>query len=251
MNNLYKIAGKHRTIEANIRLGRILAVIAGFINAGGFFIVQQYTSHMTGIASLAADNVALGNYYEAFLMLFYVGCFVGGATATTVITLTSKKYMLHSQYAISLVFEALILLFLLALNLSEAGVHFLVVETIAMLCFLMGLQNALITKISLASIRTTHITGMSTDLGMEIGRIIFLEQNKEVNKQRAFLHFSMIFLFICGGIAGAFSFKILGVYAVLPPVAVLFFVSYKPIVRDIIFRIKHSKRKNRACSVSV
>ena len=49
--------------------------------------------------------------------------------------------------------------------------------TVVLLCFIMGLQNAVITKLSRADIRTTHITGIITDIGTvravrkaEIGR---------------------------------------------------------------------------------
>ena len=44
------------------------------------------------------------------------------------------------------------------------------------LCYIMGLQNAVITKISNAEIRTTHITGLVTDLGIEIGKMLYLNR---------------------------------------------------------------------------
>lgn len=45
--------------------------------------------------------------------------------------------------------------------------------TAILLCYVMGLQNALITKISHAEIRTTHVTGLVTDLGIEMGKLIY------------------------------------------------------------------------------
>jgi uncharacterized membrane protein YoaK (UPF0700 family) len=50
-----------RTDISNRRLGRSLAFVAGAVNAGGFFAVGQYTSHMSGIVSALADNLVLGN----------------------------------------------------------------------------------------------------------------------------------------------------------------------------------------------
>lgn len=55
-----RLTGRRRTAKADRQLGFGLAFVAGAINAGGFLTVQQYTSHMTGIVSAMADNLALG-----------------------------------------------------------------------------------------------------------------------------------------------------------------------------------------------
>jgi len=90
----------------------------------------------------------------------------------------------------------------------------------------MGLQNAIITKISDAVIRTTHLTGMVTDIGISLGRIAstwgrgdnqFLDY--EMTKLR--LHSSLIALFLAGGITGALGFKHIGFLFTLPLAAVL------------------------------
>jgi len=57
-----RLTGRQRTARADRQLGFGLAFCAGAINAGGFLAVKQYTSHMTGIVSAIADNVALGAY---------------------------------------------------------------------------------------------------------------------------------------------------------------------------------------------
>ena len=82
----------------------------------------------------------------------------------------SRRRRLHSQYAPALALEAgLLLLFgiLGAQLMSVPG--FFVPLTVVLLCFIMGLQNAIITKLSNAEVRTTHITGMVTDIGIELG----------------------------------------------------------------------------------
>ena len=62
---LFRIAAAHRRTRRNdLMLGAILAFVAGAINAGGFLAIGHYTSHMTGIVSAIADNLALGNYRE-------------------------------------------------------------------------------------------------------------------------------------------------------------------------------------------
>lgn len=52
INYARRLIGSERSDTANRHLGFALAFVAGAINAGGFLAVQQYTSHMTGIAIL-------------------------------------------------------------------------------------------------------------------------------------------------------------------------------------------------------
>ena len=73
MTYLRALTTAERNPRANRHLGRLLAFVAGAANAGGFLAVQQYTSHMTGIVSEMADNIALGQF-----TLVVAG---GGATA--------------------------------------------------------------------------------------------------------------------------------------------------------------------------
>lgn len=241
------IVGKHRSQRANLALGRILAFIAGTINAGGFFIVAQYTSHMTGIISMAADNIALGDYINALFLLVYITCFVFGAASTTLITLTARKYHLHSQYALPLILEAFLLIFVLVIYKNGHEFALLIPYIIGIFCFLMGVQNALITKASSAIIRTTHITGMTTDMGIEIGKFLFLrhQNGANYNKTKAWSHCSIIIMFFLGGVIGAFSFKYCGVCAVLPPAALLFIITFPAIFLDFYFYKRFYARKNR------
>lgn len=243
---LYLLTGKHRSLVANQRLGRVLGFIAGFVNAGGFFIVHQYTSHMTGIISIAADSIALGRYVPALLMLGYIAFFIFGAAATTVIVITARRRNMHSQYALPLLLEAVLILLIVALSVAFVEDGGAIPALIASLCFLMGLQNALITKASTAVIRTTHITGMSTDLGIELGRALLAtkQQDVQVNKAKASLHLSIIGAFFAGGIVGAVALAHQGVAGLLPVAGLLVAVSIVPVIRDFGARRSLKRRRN-------
>ncbi len=232
------LAGKRRKIADNRILGRSLAVIAGAINAGGFMVVGQYTSHMTGIISLAADNIALSHWVVVLSMFFYIFCFIFGATITTILVIWGRDNNLHSSYALPIAIEALLLICFGVVNgfyLPDESSNWFFV--IALLCFLMGLQNALITKITDTTIRTTHITGMATDIGIEIGRVVYFVIGKDItnwqyNKERIILYISIILSFLIGGIAGAYSFKYIGSGFVFPLAAYLIFIAFYPMRRD-------------------
>jgi uncharacterized membrane protein YoaK (UPF0700 family) len=91
----------------------------------------------------------------------------------------------------------------------------------------MGLQNAIITKISRAEIRTTHVTGLVTDMGIEIGKMIYWNTGApgmvDVRADRAKLAFlgSLLGMFFLGGLMGALCFKHQGFDSTVPLAVVL------------------------------
>ena len=86
-----------------------------------------------------------------------------------------------------------------------------------MLLFAMGLQNSLVTTISNSVVRTTHLTGLFTDLGIELSRLFF-NKDKEVRSKlyaSIGLRFSIINFFFLGGIVGGVLYSSLELYDLL------------------------------------
>ena len=171
---LRQFSGKHRTEAGDERLGVVLAFVAGAINAGGFLAVGTYTSHMTGMVSSIADDLTAHQWKLAGLAVVHIFSFFAGSVMSSVLVNWARRRHLHSEFALALMVEAVLLLGFGLMAASgivgeTTGLHLL----ISWLCFIMGLQNGLITKISHADIRTTHMTGIITDLGIETGRLLF------------------------------------------------------------------------------
>jgi uncharacterized membrane protein YoaK (UPF0700 family) len=231
---LHGLTSKHRTRRANRQLGAVLAFVAGAVNAGGFLAVQRYTSHMTGIISAVADNLATGSIALA--------AFTSGAATTAVLINWARRRQMRSKYALALLLEAALLLVfgLAGANLS-AFAYLLVPATVLLLCFIMGLQNAIVTKISQAEIRTTHMTGVVTDLGIELGRLIYWNRSRhrdeihfvKANRDKLFIHSTILGLFFLGGIVGALAFKAVGFSATIPIALLLVAMASPPIILDI------------------
>ena len=204
-------------------LGLTLAFVAGAINAGGFMLVGHYTSHMSGIASAIADDLVLGATGLVLAGLAALLAFTGGAACSAVLINWGRRNRRHSQYALPLRLEAALLL---AAGLAGGTLHSgaLAALAVPLLCFLMGLQNATITKVSQARIRTTHVTGIVTDIGIELGKLLYCNgtagdpQAPRVLADRAKLRLLLALLgsFIGGGVAGALAFGHLGFSACLP-----------------------------------
>jgi uncharacterized membrane protein YoaK (UPF0700 family) len=227
-----------RTPQADLKLGSVLAFVAGAANAGGFLAVGQYTSHMTGILSSVADNLVLGQLVLAGAGAGAVLAFLLGAMTTAWLVNWGLRRELRSAYGLPLMLEASLLLVfgLFGAAISLFTTVFLPL-TVVLLCFIMGLQNAVITKISRAVIRTTHITGLLTDFGIELGKLLYVNhhlghQPVRANRQRLRVHSQLIACFFLGGLAGALGFKYAGYISTVPLAALLLLLVLRPALDD-------------------
>ena len=237
LDYLSRLTAKPRTGQANLHMGVLLALVAGALNAGGFLAVGQYTSHMTGMVSSFADQMVLRNFELATVALVSWLAFVGGAAVTAILVNHSARNGVDNIYARPLLLEAACVLvfgsFGGALQIREfAEVSLAVI----ILCFSMGLQNALITKISSAQIRTTHVTGLTTDLGIELGKLIYWNRTPQspgqeavvANREKMKVHAVLIGAFLAGGFSGAVGFSHLGFISTVPLALVLGTVALAP-----------------------
>jgi uncharacterized membrane protein YoaK (UPF0700 family) len=235
-----RLTGRERTAPANKHLGYALAFVAGATNAGGFLAVQQYTSHMTGIVSSIADSLALGLWNVVLSGLGALLSFLSGAIATAVLVNFARRKNLFSEYALPLLLEALLLLvFGLAGGSLQDLNGFFVPGTVMLLCFIMGLQNAVITKISRSEIRTTHLTGTITDIGIELGRLLYWNDPRVkgprilANRGRLRMLTTLAASFLVGGVAGAVGFKNVGYLCTVPLAVMLVLLGIVPAVDDV------------------
>ncbi|MFH5925578.1 YoaK family protein [Roseomonas xinghualingensis] len=204
-------------------LGISLAFIAGAVNAGGFLLVGHYTSHMSGIIAAVANDLVLGAFWLAAAGLVALGAFLCGAAVSAALINWGRRNPRHHPYAMPLRLEAVLLLLFGAIGGLLAN-EAVVVIVIPLLCFLMGLQNATITKISGTRIRTTHMTGVVTDLGIELGKLFYWNRRilgpdgHFVWADRAKLRLLAAFLsaFVLGGVAGALAFTWIGFITTVP-----------------------------------
>ncbi len=241
MRRLRLLSNRHRAPSTNQTLGLLLAFNAGAVNAGGFLVLHQYTSHMTGFASQVADGLVLGNATLVLNALGALLAFLAGAGVCAVLVNWGRRHRLHGVYALPLLLEALLLFpfgLMGAVTLTWST-PFAVPLTVLLLSFIMGLQNAVGSKTSKGSVRTTHMTGNITDLGMELGKLIYWNKSgvmapDEVrhNPQRMRLSGGLVGMFIGGGVAGAYGFTHVGFICVVPLAALLLALSVPPLVRD-------------------
>lgn len=168
---MFRTIGPERTSKDDRRIAAYLAVIAGAVNSAGFVIIGSFTSHVTGNLGRVADHVAEGEasvaaVAGATIVMFFVGAVVAG------MVIESGVFGSMSRTSAALLFlEALLVSAFVASMAGHLPSAIRAHEARAMLLSgAMGIQNSLVTRLSGAIVRTTHLTGVVTDLGIETAR---------------------------------------------------------------------------------
>lgn len=198
----------------------LLSFNGGAINAGGFLATGRFVSHVTGFATLFGVDLTANQVQAAFGILsvplfFLLGAFIAGLLIDRPIYKGLKP---HFDWVMGL--SALCLFFAAGggelLHFGNFGNSIGLKENyvlLVLLCLASGLQNAAITSSSGRSVRTTHLTGLTTDLGLGLARILSLDakmtgQSKELRAN--YLRIGSIVSFIIGSAVGAWFFLKLG-----------------------------------------
>jgi len=199
--------------------GFFLTLNAGFVNAIGLLgFKHQAVSHLTGTSTFLSLSLANQNVQEALHLVLVMFSFVIGAAYSGVV-IGNTALKLGRRYSVALITESLLLcVSMWYLNHGSAAGHFYASAA----C---GLQNAMTSTYSGAIVRTTHVSGLFTDLGVALGLRI---RGQKTDVRKVVLYLSLITGFIVGGIAGSLCFVHYQFSAMLVPsvITALIAVSY-------------------------
>lgn len=190
--------------------GFALAVVAGLVNAVGFLgLYQQALTHLTGTLTVLGMELARGRYPVALhalsiLLAFFAGCVLSG------VVVAQGQLKLGRRYGVALSLESAALFG--AVILLQRGS--ITGEYLAALAC--GLQNAMATTYSGAAMRTTHMTGMVTDIGIACGHLL---RGVPVDWFRFRLYGILLLGFFTGGVTGALGYGRFGYDTLLLPAA--------------------------------
>ncbi len=203
-----------RSHSADTRLACTLAAAAGALNTAAFEIVGFFSANMTGNVSLLSDHLAKANPGTGLFFLAIVILFIAGSVLSTLVINSGRRRNIRTIYAFVILAEGAALMVLGVIEnhfppLSPG------VVLILSLSFLMGLQNAVVTRISDARVRTTHVSGTATDIGIELAMLFEVLRRKISPKEaplylsRLRLHVLTLLAFLAGGIAGIGLYRLL------------------------------------------
>lgn len=218
---MFRHKGKSRTLKHNLHIASLLSFVAGIVNVAGFLAVQRLTTNVTGHFAFFVDEIFKLNFLQGLIYFLYIFFFfLGSFVSSFVVEVLSKKSD-RLIYIIPTIAESFILL-----TLALSG-HFLTAHNpnvlACSLLFAMGLQNSLVTSISNATVRTTHLTGLFTDLGIELSQLFFYRQKEQKNKLHSSikLRLTIITFFFLGGLLGGILYASLKLYILAIAAAVL------------------------------
>lgn len=229
--------------QYHIQLAIFLSFVAGLVNVCSILSIHRLTTNVTGHFAFFVEELLQTNYFVAFkFLLFVIFFFLGSFTSNLLVEFISKVNTSY-RYTIPVIFEAL-LLFIAggAFTIYQPNYPDLIAIT---LLFSMGLQNSLVTRVSNSVVRTTHLTGIFTDLGIEVSQLFFIKNKIKRTKTKLSiqLKLTIIACFTIGGLLGGLAYGWIGLKTLWIAVAVLLLAAFLNLIKKQLF--KFSKLSNR------
>jgi len=213
--------------QNHIFLGGTTAAAAAMVNVAGVMVFFAYTANITGHVATLAEELVKGHWYQTsivfiWLFLFFMGSF----TAQSLVSLfeENKPYLSH---AAPILLEVVILL--IVGIYGHLFYHESLRETellVACLIFCMGLQNGMVATISANKVKTTHLTGLITDLGREVSSALLKKNISDELMSNLKLHATILFFYVIGGILGGYFFLMFDFQVFYLVASLLAFVLY-------------------------
>lgn len=212
---LFRHQGKTRTLGHNLKIASLLSFVAGLVNVAGFFAVQRLTTNVTGHFAFFVDEVFKLNFWQGFIYFLYIFFFFSGSFVSGMLTEWMARKNERIMYVAPVIIESVLLLLIgiFYRELIKSNPDLIAFG----LLFAMGLQNSLVTTISNAAVRTTHLTGLFTDLGIELAQLFFYKTAEHKGKLSASirLRLTIISFFFLGGIAGGVLYVNINLHALI------------------------------------
>lgn len=202
---------------SNIAIWMLMAFQAGFLNIGGFMACHRFVSHVTGYGTMVPFEFAKSGLNSAMLMASIPSFFLIGAMVSGYLVDIRLRLHKRPRYYISfgLIFFTLAFVWVTGSKglfgpfgepLENERDYFLAL----LLTFVCGVQNGTITTVSKAVIRTTHLSGITTDLGIGIMRFLYRHRIGEEVKNEGkanLMRTGIIAFFFAGSLSGYEVFR--------------------------------------------
>ena len=195
---MFRHKGKNRTFAHDLRLATLLSFVAGLVNITGVLALKTLTTNVTGHFAFFAEEIMRHDYATAITFLLFTVFFLLGSFLSSFLQelISLRNPDLSHIFPITL---EMVILIAVGLFGSSSGIFTLDGKLTAFFMLIaMGIQNSLVTNISRSVVRTTHLTGLFTDLGIELSQLFFYKNPEDIKKLKTsiFLRFSIISFFL-------------------------------------------------------
>lgn len=192
-------------LNDKIKFGMMYACTAGMVNVSSLVLFFSFTSNVTGHYAILANEIANGNLFKILIAFLWILLYFAGSFFSHFLIRSGTSSNTYLTHAVPMIVEIICLV-----SVGLYG-HYLYAETlietellVAVLLFAMGLQNGLTASIASFSLKTTHLTGLTTDLAIHLSMLYKKNiKNKEAIRSKLKLMFSIAVGYLIGGaIAG-------------------------------------------------
>jgi len=190
-----------RTFGDNLKLGVLTAFIAGMVNVASLVLFYSFTSNLTGHFAILSQEISNGNWFQMLVVLLWISLYFSGSFLSGFLVISSNRKNAFVAHAVPLILE--ITAFVAVGVYGQFFYKETLVETellVAVLLFAMGLQNGLTSSISNFQVKTTHLTGITTDLAIHVAMLLKKKfTGSEALRQKATLMAGIIGAYLTGG----------------------------------------------------
>lgn len=201
---------ENRTFKENLMLASSTALVSGITNIAGMIAFLAFTSNITGHVANLAKHIVDQNFREIIVFVIWLLMFFSGAFISSFIVRSYSHTSYYKAHSLPVILEIVVLLFVAIYG------HNFYAETlferelvIGAILFSMGLQNSLVSTISGGLIKSSHLTGLFTDLGGDIAEWLHPKAEKtEIVKNKIYIRITILSFYLAGAVLGGFLFNI-------------------------------------------
>lgn len=201
-----------RTLGDNIKLGVLTAVVAGMVNVLSLLLFFSFSSNVTGYFAIISAEVVQGNWYQAAIVFAWIFLFFFGNFVANFMIIHFKERNRYFAHSLPIILEIICLLTVGVYGSLFYGETLSETEAmLALMLFAMGLQNGLTASISNFAVKTTHLTGTTTDLAILFSMFTKSEyRSNEALRGRTWLLSAIMVSHVAGAVIGGVAFFHIG-----------------------------------------
>ncbi|HVA97606.1 MAG TPA: YoaK family protein [Bacteroidia bacterium] len=228
-------------------MAALLSFVAGIVAVTGLLSIKILSTNLTGHFAHFSEDIGTKTYFIALLYCAWILSFLSGSFfSNTIVELIGRKNAKY-PYTVVLFIEAF-LIFLVGFWCRIANPLVYKNMLACILLFSMGMQNSMVTKVSNAIVRTTHVTGLFTDLGIELSQLFFYTASSERKAlmKNIKIRLVTILFFSSGCIIAGFTFPFLTINLYFIAGILVIYTSFYERVRinTLIFLRHHGFRRH-------
>jgi uncharacterized membrane protein YoaK (UPF0700 family) len=227
MEGMYRLDREEFVRPPYVWLWSLLGFQAGFLNAFGFLACGRFVSHMTGFGTQIGVTLASGKYWFALEFLGFPLSFILGSFVSGILTIARIERGLRPRFEGVMAVIPLIIAFLWLTGhgglFGPFGEQLILSRDfilLFLLTFVCGMQNGCFATMTRGQIRTTHLTGISTDLGTDLARLLLGKikgPERSLTESTNFSRFATFFAFSLGSTISVFMSQGLAYGALVVP----------------------------------